>query len=118
MLVENYLSNIIIKEAIRVHRILGSWLLDSTYKDCLYHRILAIDLLVRIEVPVPWVLETVKLECGYYADLIAGIKLIMEVRSKAAWADIHKARILTYLRLTNINPCIRLNFNPEIFKEV
>jgi GxxExxY protein len=48
---------------------LGPGLLESVYKECLYHQILEKAITVAKEVPTPLVFENIKLECGYRADL-------------------------------------------------
>jgi len=53
MLPENELSNIIIGEAIYVHKTLGPGLLESVYKECLYYRIIKKELNVIKEKAIP-----------------------------------------------------------------
>jgi len=117
MYTENDLSNIVIGEAIYVHKTLGPGLLESVYESCLYHRLLKVDLNVKREQPIPVVFEEVKMECGYRADLIVENKLIIEVKAVEALNDIHKAQVLTYLRLTNIKLGLLMNFNVLYLKE-
>ena len=113
---ENNLSNIIIREAIYIHRMLGPGLLESVYKECLYHRLLENSISVLKEVPVPLIFENIKLECGYRADLIVEKKVIVEIKCVELLAEIHKAQLLTYLKLANINLGLLLNFNTVILK--
>jgi GxxExxY protein len=115
--VENEITNIIIREAIYIHRALGPGLLESAYKECLHHRILENALVARKEVPVPLVFESIKLECGYRADLIVEKKVIVEIKCVEAIADIHKAQLLTYLKLTNLKLGLLLNFNSLVLKD-
>lgn len=117
MYTENDLSNIVIGEAIHVHKTLGPGLLESVYESCLFHRLVKAGLNVRQEQPIPVVFEEVKLECGYRADIIVEGKLIIEVKAVEALNDIHKAQVLTYLRLTNIKLGLLMNFNVLYLKE-
>ena len=116
-MVENDLSNIIICEAIYIHRTLGPGLLESAYKECLYHRILEKSINVGKEVPVPLVFESIKLECGYRADLIVENKVIVEIKCVETFTDVHKAQVLTYLKLKKIKLGILLNFNTVLLKD-
>jgi GxxExxY protein len=66
---------------------------------------------VELEKPLPLVYRSVKLECGYRVGLLVEGKLIIEVKSVEALADIHLAQVLTYLRLSDIRLGLLLNFN-------
>jgi GxxExxY protein len=57
MYTENDLSNIIIGEAIYVHKSLGPGLLESVYESCLFHRLSKTDLQIVREKPIPVVFE-------------------------------------------------------------
>jgi len=63
------------------------------------------------------VYHTVKLECGYRVDILVENKLIIEVKSVEALADIHLAQVLTYLRLSDIRLGLLLNFNVVHMKD-
>ncbi|MBN9298878.1 MAG: GxxExxY protein [Filimonas sp.] len=114
---ENELTNIVIREAILVHKQLGPGLLENVYKECLYHRLVKVGLNVRKEVPIPVVFEEVRMECGYRADLVVEGKLIIEIKRVEELADIHKAQVLTYLRLLNLKLGLLINFNTVLLKD-
>jgi len=117
MLTENELSNIIIGESIYIHKTLGPGLLESVYKECLYYRLIKKELNVIKERAVPLVFEEIKMECGYRADLIVENKVIVEIKCVDVLADIHKAQVLTYLRLTNLKLGLLINFNVVLLKD-
>lgn len=117
MSIENELSNIIIGEAIFIHKSLGPGLLESVYKECLYYRLLKRELNVTKERAIPLVFEEIKMECGYRADLIVENKIIVEIKCVDNLADIHKAQTLTYLRLTNLKLGLLINFNVVLLKD-
>ena len=116
IMTENELSNIIIGEAIYVHKTLGPGLLESVYKECLFYRLVKKEIFVRKEVPVPVIFEEIKMECGYRADLIIENKVVIEVKSVDSLGDIHKAQTLTYLRLLNLKLGLLINFNVLVLK--
>jgi len=117
MLTENELSNIIIGESIYIHKTLGPGLLESVYKECLYYKLIKRELNIVKEKAVPLVFEEIKMECGYRADLIIENKVIVEIKCVDALADIHKAQVLTYLRLTNLKLGLPINFNVVLLKD-
>ena len=117
MSTENELSNIIIGEAIFIHKSLGPGLLESVYKECLYYRLIKKELIVTKERAIPLIFEEIRLECGYRADLIVENKVIIEIKCVDVLADIHKAQTLTYLRLTNLKLGLLINFNVVLLKD-
>ena len=117
MSTENELSNIIIGEAIFIHKSLGPGLLESVYKECLYYRLLKKELIVIKERAIPLIFEEIKMECGYRSDLIVENKVIIEIKCVDTLADIHKAQTLTYLRLTNMKLGLLINFNVVLLKD-
>lgn len=85
---------------IKVHKALGSGLLESAYEECLYYELQKLGLYVEKQKSLPLVYENVKLECGYRIDLLVEGQVV-EVKSVDAFVDIHLAQVLTYLKLSN-----------------
>lgn len=108
---ENDLTNKVIGIAIEVHRHLGSGLLESAYKECMYYKITKAGLWVEKEKPMPLVYEEVKLDIGYRIDLLIENKLVIELKSVDSLNDIHLAQTLTYLRIGNYKLGLLINFN-------
>ncbi|MBK6951046.1 MAG: GxxExxY protein [Crocinitomicaceae bacterium] len=108
---ENDLSAKIIGAAIEVHKQLGPGLLESTYEICLAFELKELGLEVKQQVALPVVYKDVKLDAGYRIDLIVENKVIVEIKSVEALADIHTAQLLTYLKLKDIKLGLLINFN-------
>ena len=53
----------------------------------------------------------VLLDCGYRIDLLVGGDLIVEVKSVETLLPIHKAQLVTYMRLAKIPIGLLINFN-------
>jgi len=113
----NNLTSSVIESAIKVHKILGPGLLESSYKECLAYELNKKGLQVEKEKPVPLVFEEVKLECGYRLDLLINNELILELKSVDAVADIHIAQTLTYMKLMNKKYGLLINFNVTLLKD-
>lgn len=109
--IDSELSGIVIGHAIDVHSSLGPGLLESAYKECLFYKLVKAGLTVVKEKAMPLIFEEVKLECGYRIDLLVENKLVIEVKSCEALADIHLAQTLTYLKLGNYKLGLLINFN-------
>lgn len=108
---ENELSHLIVGSAMKVHTALGPGLLESAYEACLQYELIKSGLRVEAQKPLPLVYESVKLECGYRIDLLVEGRVIIEVKSIEALAEIHFAQVLTYLRLSGLRLALLLNFN-------
>jgi len=114
---DNEISNEIIGAAIEVHRLLGPGLLESAYEECLSKELALRNLQVQRQKPVPLVYKDVKLECGYRLDLLVGNSVIVEIKSIEAFAPIHEAIMLTYLRLSGHRLGLLINFNVSVLKD-
>ena len=114
---ENELSNIVIGLAIKVHKVLGPGLLESAYREPMFYEIGKAGLYVEKEKALPLIYEDVRLDVGYRIDLFVERKLILELKSVDALADIHLAQILTYLRLANCKLGLLMNFNVLVLKD-
>ena len=113
----NDLTSSVIESAIKVHRELGPGLLENSYKECLAYELNKKGLLVEKEKPVPLIYEEVKLECGYRLDLLVDNRLILEIKSVNAIADIHITQTLTYMKLMNKKFGLLFNFNVVLLKD-
>ena len=112
----NTLSNEIIGLAIKVHSSLGPGLLESSYKECLFYEIVEAGYIVEKEKALPLIYKEIKLDIGYRIDIMVENKLIVEIKSIDALADIHTAQVLTYLKLSGISLGLLLNFNVTLLK--
>ena len=108
---ENEISSKIIGAAIEVHKQLGPGLLESTYETCLAYELKQMELDVKQQQALPVVYKEVKLDAGYRIDLLIENKVIVEIKSVEALADIHTAQLLTYLKLKDLKLGLLINFN-------
>src|SRR5688572_32963445 len=96
----NEVTSKIIKCAIEVHRHLGPGLLESACLACLIHELLAAGLEVVSGVKVPLRYKGVEIDCSYKLDLLVNDIVIIELKAVEQVLPIHKAQLLTYLKLT------------------
>ncbi len=59
----------------------------------------------------------VRLDCGYRIDILVAGELIIELKAIDKIQGIHKAQILTYMRLAQIETGLLINFNVERLKD-
>ncbi len=58
----------------------------------------------------------IKLDCGYRIDVIAYQSVLVEVKAVSKVLPIHRAQVLTYLKLTGIHLGLLINFNVEVLR--
>jgi len=66
---------------------------------------------------VPLNQEAKKKESVFRADVIIEDKVIVELKSVEALADIHYKQVQTYLKLTKIKLGLLINFNVPLIKD-
>jgi GxxExxY protein len=111
------LSGRIIGMAIEVHRHLGPGLLESAYEECLCFDLAEAGIDFARQVPLPVVYKGVRLDCGYRMDLVVDNCVVVEIKAVEAIAPIHKAQLLTYLRLSGHKVGLLMNFNAVVLKD-
>lgn len=110
-LVDNKLTEKVIGCAIKVHTELGPGLLESAYEECFYFELKKSGIHVEKQKPLPLKYYDVILDCGYRVDLFIENKLIVEIKSCESLSDVHKAQVLTYLKLSGCKLGLLINFN-------
>ncbi|MGB7572417.1 MAG: GxxExxY protein [Thermodesulfobacteriota bacterium] len=113
----NDLTGEVIGAAIEVHKHLGPGLLESAYEECLCHELRLREIVYERQKPLAINYKQVRLDCGYRLDLVVEDKVILELKSCERIEDIHKAQLLTYLKLSGLQLGLILNFNVPIMKE-
>jgi len=111
------ISRHIITAAMKVHTAVGPGLLESAYEACLLHELQQVGLRVSSQVPFPLVYNGLKLDIGYRIDLIVEDLVIVEIKCVEAIAPVHKAQLLSYLRLTGRSLALIINFHVEHLKD-
>jgi GxxExxY protein len=107
----NKITGTIIGCAIEVHRDLGPGLLESTYAACLHYELNNAGLYLQQELARPLIYKDIRMDAGYRLDLLVENKVVVEIKSIEALADIHIAQVLTYLKLCNAEVGLLINFN-------
>ena len=99
-----------------MHRSLGPGLLESAYHACLCQELRYRGISYRDQVALPVRYRTVYVECGYRLDLVVENCVIVEIKAVRRVHPIHKAQLLTYLKLTGVRLGLLINFNVEVLR--
>jgi GxxExxY protein len=106
----------IVGTAIEVHKHLGPGLLESAYESCLCRELERRGIPYKRQVPLPVEYYGMTVDCGYRLDLIVDGLVVLEIKSVSRVVPIHKAQVLTYLKLLRMSLGLILNFNVEVLR--
>lgn len=101
----------IVDAAMRVHTALGPGMLESVYEKCLRHELAKRGLSVELQVWVPVIYDGVKIEGGYKIDLLVENEVVVELKVVEQILEVHKAQLLSYLKLSDKRVDLLINFN-------
>jgi GxxExxY protein len=110
-------SHEVIGAAIEVHRLMGPGLLETVYEValCKELRVRGIGVERQISVPINYNGEV--LDCHMKLDLLVEKTIIVEVKSVEKLIPVHRAQLLTYLRLQDLWLGLLINFNVELLRD-
>jgi GxxExxY protein len=104
-------SGAVVDAAMKVHTALGPGLLERVYQKCLAIELRKRGLKVQQEVWLSVVYEGVEIEGGYKIDLLVEDCIVVELKAVDAITDVHKAQLLSYLKLSGHEVGLLINFN-------
>jgi GxxExxY protein len=113
----NAITDDIIGSAIKIHKEFGPGLLHSVYLPCLAQELVKVGRDVEAEKPIPLKYGDVQTDCAFRVDLMVDGLVIVEVKCVDKLAPIHRAQMLTYLRLTECPLGLLINFNVPVLKD-
>ena len=113
---ENEIAAVIVDAAFKIHCRFGPGLLESVYLGVLAHELRRRGLRVELEKAIRLEYEDLVFEEAFRADLIVEEKVIVELKSVAQTAPVHKKQLLTYLRLTGLKLGLLINFGETVIR--
>lgn len=113
----NELIGAIIAAAIEVHRFLGPGCLEHADQKCLEHELQLRGVRFVVQRKLPLVYKGMKVPAGYRIDVWVDQRVIVELKAVDNLAPVHHAQLLTYLRLTECQLGLLINFNVPVLKD-
>jgi len=113
----NELTHAIIGAAIEVHREIGPGKVEAAYEVALCRELNLRGIAHHSQKPLPVIYKGKKLDCGYRLDALVADTVVVEAKSVEAVHPVHKAQVLTYLKLGGWRWALLLNFNVAVLKE-
>ena len=109
-------SSIALDAAYYIHSLIGPGALEQTYVVLLAEEIRFRGLPVRNQVPVAVRHRGVSLDVAYRLDLLVDEALVIEVKAVRPH-PIHRAQLVSYLRLSGYRVGLLVNFHVEHLKD-
>jgi GxxExxY protein len=110
------LATISVDAALEVHRQLGPGLLESAYEACFAHELELRGIRYQRQLAVPLNYKGKPVEVGFRADVVIDGKLLIELKAVDDLQPIHRAQVITYLKLLNLPLGLLINFNSALLK--
>jgi GxxExxY protein len=111
------ISHEVIGAAMKVHSALGPGLLESAYEACLAHELRKRGYLLATQVPLPVHYDGMVLELGYRIDMLVERSVLVELKAIENVLPVHKAQLLSYLRLSKKKLGLLINFHTLHLKD-
>ena len=111
------LSNRVIGCCLEVHRVLGPGLLESAYEQSLACEMRLRGISFRLQSFLAVEYKGFRLDCGYRIDVLVENQLIVELKAVEQVNDVHRAQLLTYMKLTGVRTGLLINFNVPLLKD-
>ena len=110
------LCDLIRETSFSIHRFLRYGHLEKIYENALAHRLRKKGIDIRQQHPIKVHDEDGTLLGDYFADIFAENQLIVEIKACKTIAPEHTAQLLGYLRATNIEHGLIINFGAPKFQ--
>jgi GxxExxY protein len=113
---DNDITESIIGCAIEVHKRLGPGLLETVYENALCIELAENGIAFQRQVGVPLYYRG-QLISEHRPDVVVAERVVVEVKCVERLLPIHKAQVLTYLRVLNLHTGLLLNFKTEVLRQ-
>jgi iron complex transport system substrate-binding protein len=110
------LATIAVQAAFEVHLELGPGLLETAYEACFCRELEVRGLSYQSQLPIPLEYKGRLVEVGFRADVIMEHRLLIELKAVEALLPIHRAQVITYLKLLKLPLGLLINFNEVLIK--
>jgi GxxExxY protein len=107
----------IVDAAFAVHSALRPGLIESVYEACLVHELHQRGLQSERQASLPVIYRGLRLDAGLRLDLVVERCVLVELKAVETVLPVHRAQILTYLKLSGYRLGFLINFNSVLIKD-
>jgi GxxExxY protein len=113
---ENELAKLAVNICFNIHTRYGPGMFESVYESIFCHEWRKTGLSIRRQEGIKVIHEGFDMGIGFIPDIVLDNKVILELKSIEALAEVHYKQIRTYLRITNLKLGLLVNFNVPLIK--
>ncbi len=114
---ENEISKILVDLCFRIHKEYGPGLFESVYEEIFCYEWNKLGLLIVRQKGIKVIHDGTDMGIGFKPDIIVCDKVILELKSIEALAEVHYKQLLTYLKLTKLKLGLLINFKVPLIKD-
>lgn len=100
-----------------LHNEMGPGLLESVYAACLAEEFAYRGITSACEVPIPLNYRSRRLDVEFRVDCLVEGRLLLELKAVEGILPVHRAQVITYLKLTKLPLGMLVNFNVPLIKD-
>jgi GxxExxY protein len=112
----NRTTGVVVNAAYAVHTQLGPGLLESVYEKCLEHALRRRGTSVQRQIVLPIEFEGIRVRSGLRLDMLVNQCVVVEIKAVETVLPVHKAQLLTYLKLSGHRLGLLINFNVPLIR--
>lgn len=114
----NQISEKVRDSIFEIHRAFGPGLLESAYEDCLEYDLTENKgLHVERQKTLPLQFKTLNVQNAYRVDLLVEGQIILEIKACDSILPVHRAQLLTYMKIHGSQLGYIINFNKKLIKD-
>ena len=98
------------KAFFEVHNTIGCGFLEAVYQECLERELLSLGIPFKAQEALVISYKGEPLKQRYVPDFICFDKIIVEIKAVKKMTDVHKAQVINYLKATNMQLGLLVNF--------
>ena len=107
----------IVDAVFHVHKEVGPGLLESVYELSLLQEFKLRGIKAECQVSIPLIYKGVVLSKGFKIDILVEDDIILELKAVEIILPVHKAQIISYLKLADKRLGFLINFNVPLIKD-
>lgn len=114
---ENELCKIAVDLCFRIHKQYGPGLFEKVYEEVFVYEWCKTGIPLARQKGIRVIHNGIDMGIGFVPDLVVSEKVVIEMKSVEALAEVHYKQLLTYLRLMDKRLGLLINFNVLLIKD-
>ncbi len=113
---ENEISKLVLDTCFNIHKQYGPGMFESVYEEIFCYECKKTGLSFVRQKGIKVIHDGKEMGIGFIPDIVICEKVIIEIKSVQNLAEVHYKQLLTYLKITNLELGLLINFNVPLLK--